>query len=63
MPVLHRYRDVTNKNNAGAVVEEQKQVIVFTGMSINTTQVTATYTAGNNRVIGRVFNGDKLLSG
>jgi hypothetical protein len=63
MPVLHRYRDVTNKNNAGAVVEEQKQVIVFTGMSINTTQVIATYTAGNNKVIRRVFNGDKLFSG
>jgi hypothetical protein len=45
------------------VLQEQKQVIVFTGMSINVTQVTATYTAGNNRVIRSSFNCDKLFSG
>ena len=43
--LVHCYMDVTNQNNAEAIVEELKQVIVFTRTSINITQITATYTA------------------
>jgi hypothetical protein len=44
------------------VLQEQKQVIVFARMSINTTQVTAAYISGNNMVIRCIFNCDKLFS-
>ncbi|MFT6103483.1 MAG: cytidine deaminase [Candidatus Endobugula sp.] len=40
-----------------------KTGIVFTGMSIDNTQITATYTAGNNRVIRSIFYGDRRFLG
>jgi hypothetical protein len=44
------------------LVQEQKQVIVIAGISINAAEVTATYTSGNNMVIRGFFNSDKLFS-
>jgi hypothetical protein len=44
------------------LVQEQKQVIVIAGISINAAEVTATYTTRNNMVIRGFFNSDELFS-
>jgi hypothetical protein len=59
---IHRRRWLLTGMSCMPVLQEQKQVIVFTGMSINSAQVTATYTAVNNMVIRSVFYSDKLFS-
>jgi hypothetical protein len=47
------------QNNKGQALLK----IICTEMNINTTQVTATYTKGNNGVKRRVVNSAKLFSG